>query len=44
MDILNVNISNTTGPILAGFVAYERTFNWPHFSIKIVENNMITGM
>jgi hypothetical protein len=33
---LNVNNSNTPGLIMAGFVAYERKFIWPHFSIKMI--------
>jgi hypothetical protein len=32
---LNVIIS-TTGPIHTGFVASERKFSWPHFSITIL--------
>jgi hypothetical protein len=30
---LNVDSSNTTGPIHTWFVASERKFGWPHFSI-----------
>jgi hypothetical protein len=36
---LNIDISNTgptTGPIHTGFVASERKFSWPHFSINII--------
>jgi hypothetical protein len=33
---LNVDISNTTGPIHTGFVAFERNFSWLQFSITIL--------
>jgi hypothetical protein len=33
---VNVDISNTTGPIHRGFVASERKSSWPHFSITIL--------
>jgi hypothetical protein len=33
MEAINVDISNTTGPIHTGFVAFEIKFCWPHFSM-----------
>jgi hypothetical protein len=36
MDAYYVDISNTTVPIHTGFVASERKFSWPHFSITIL--------